>query len=310
MIEYFFKKGKTSGHTDDKLYYEYNQWGADDLEASWYVRFLRYHFPQNTKRVNFFGPLGNPFFIRNNFDGCKVFITNEDVEHKFTKLNLYFGDYCLKHVDLALGFGVHKEDKYLRFPYWLTTTFTPEMNEDDIVKRIREINTCIYEKTADCVLINKHDKKGTREMVYNGVKDILDVKLAGKWHNNTTALWDEFNNDKEAYLKTFKFNICAENDNTEHYVTEKIFDAFIAGCIPLYYGSNNNPEPCLINKDAVIFWEKDSDNAANRELIRRLKEDENYYNEFISQPKLLPYAEEYVIERFAALKAKFAEILE
>ena len=78
----------------------------------------------------------------------------------------------------------------------------------------------------------------------------------------------------------------------------------------MYYGSNNNPEPGLINKDAVIFWEKDSENEANRELIRRLKEDENYYNEFISQPKLLPYAEEYVIERFATLKAKFAEILE
>lgn len=47
-------------------------------------------------------------------------------------------------------------------------------------------------------------------MVYNGVRDILDVKLAGKWHNNTTDLWDRFNNDKEAYLRTFKFNICAE----------------------------------------------------------------------------------------------------
>lgn len=310
MLELFFKKAKISGHTLDKVYYEYNQWTADEVEKQWYVRFLRHNFPENKKRVNFFGPLGDPCFIRNKFDGCKVFITSEDVEHKFTKLNLYFGDYCLKHVDLALGFGVHKEEKYLRFPYWLTTTFAPEMNDDDIVKRIREINTCRYKKTSDCVLINKHDKKGTREMVYNGVRDILDVKLAGKWKNNTTDLWDKFNNDKEAYLRTFKFNICAENDNTEHYVTEKIFDAFIAGCIPLYYGSNNNPEPGLINKDAVIFWEKDSENEANRELIRRLKEDENYYNEFISQPKLLPYAEEYVIERFATLKAKFAEILE
>lgn len=65
----------------------------------------------------------------------------------------------MKHVDLALGFGIHTEDKYLRFPYWLTTTFKPEMNDDDIVKRIREINTCSYKKTSDCVLINKHDKK-------------------------------------------------------------------------------------------------------------------------------------------------------
>lgn len=309
MIELLFQKPKISGHTADNLYYEYNQWTAHNLDNQWYVRFLRHNFPDNKKRVNFFGPLGNPFFIRNKFDGCKVFITPEDVEHKFIKLNLYFGDYCLNYVDLALGFGVHENAKYLRFPYWITTTFAPEMNEDEIVERIRQINNTVYQKTDTCVLINSHDKKGTREMIYNGVKDILDVKLAGKWHNNTTELWDKFNNDKEAYLKTFKFNICAENDNTVNYVTEKLFDAFIAGCIPLYYGSDNNPEPGLINKDAVIFWNKDGNNESNRELVRRLEVDENYYNEFIRQPKLLPYAEEYVVDRFAMLKKKFAEIL-
>lgn len=183
------------------------------------------------------------------------------------------------------------------------------MNEDDIVKRIRGINTCVYKKTGDCVLVNAHDKKGTREAIYNGVRDILDVKLAGKWKNNTTDLLNIFNNDKKAYLRTFKFNICAENDNTENYVTEKLFDAFISGCIPLYYGSNNNPEPRLINRNAVIFWNKDADNTTNRELIRRLKTNDNYYNEFIMQPKLLPYAEEYVVDRFAILKEKFAELL-
>ena len=77
MIELFFQKPKISGHTADNLYYEYNQWGADNLESNWYVRFLRHHFPNNTKRVNFFGPLSNPFFIRNKFEGAKIFVTNE-----------------------------------------------------------------------------------------------------------------------------------------------------------------------------------------------------------------------------------------
>ena len=65
----------------------------------------------------------------------------------------------------------------------------------------------------------------------------------------------------------------------------------------------------LINRNAVIFWNKDADNTTNRELIRRLKTNDNYYNEFIMQPKLLPYAEEYVVDRFAILKEKFAELL-
>ena len=158
-------------------------------------------------------------------------------------------------------------------------------------------------------MINKHDPAGTRELVYNGVKDILDVKLAGQWRNNTRELWDDFGNDKEAYLRTFKFNICAENNNTEYYVTEKIFDAFIAGCIPLYYGALNDPEPGLINREAVIFWNKEGNNGSNREKILELKNNESFYQEFISRPKLLPAAETYVIDRYAKLKEHFARIL-
>ena len=308
-LEYILNKPKTSNRTKDGLYWEYNQWGPEDLEKQWFIRFLRHHFPDNKTVVNFFGPVSSPFFIKRNFEGKKVFYTAEDVEHPGTQLALYYGDYCLNYVDLAMGFGQVKNKKYLRFPYWILTTFSPEAEEQQIRDRIREINKAHYEKSYECVLINKHDPAGTRELVYNGVKDILDVKLAGQWRNNTRELWDDFGNDKEAYLRTFKFNICAENNNTKDYVTEKIFDAFIAGCIPLYYGALNEPEPGLINREAVIFWNKEGNNAENREKIRELKQNESFYQEFISRPKLFPAATDYVIDRYAKLKEHFARIL-
>ena len=308
-LEYILNKPKTSNRTKDGLYREYNQWGPEDLEKQWFIRFLRRHFPDNKTVVNFFGPVSSPFFIKRNFEGKKVFYTAEDVEHPGTQLALYYGDYCLDHTDLSMGFGQVKNKKYLRFPYWILTTFSPEAEEQQIRDRIREINKAHYEKSNECVLINKHDPAGTRELVYNGVKDILDVKLAGQWRNNTRELWDDFGNDKEAYLRTFKFNICAENNNTKDYVTEKIFDAFISDCIPLYYGALNDPEPSLINRDAVIFWNKEGNNAENREKIRELKQNESFYREFMSRPKLFPAAAEYVIDRYAKLKEHFARIL-
>ena len=308
-LEYIFTKPKTFHQTTDKLYREYNQWGPEDLEQQWFVRFLRHHFPDNKTVVNFFGPVGTPFFIKRQFEGKKVFYTGEDVEHPGTQLALYYGDYCLDHTDLSLGFGQVQHARYLRFPYWILTTFSPEDDAAAIRERIRQINESHFEKSRECVLINKHDPAGTRELVYNGVKDILDVKLAGQWRNNTRELWDDFGNDKEAYLRTFKFNICAENNNTEYYVTEKIFDAFIAGCIPLYYGALNDPEPGLINREAVIFWNKEGNNAENREKIRELKNNESFYREFISRPKLFPAAAEYVIDRYAKLQEHFARIL-
>ena len=77
----------------------------------------------------------------------------------------------------------------------------------------------------------------------------------------------------------------------------------------MYYGSFNNPEPGLINHEAVIFWNKNGNNEENRKKILELKNSENYYKEFISQPKLLPAMEDYVIERFAKLKEHFARVL-
>ena len=308
-LEYILNKPKTSNRTKDGLYREYNQWGPEDLEQQWFVRFLRHHFPDNKTVVNFFGPVSTPFFIKRQFEGKKVFYTGEDVEHPGTQLALYYGDYCLDHTDLSLGFGQVQHARYLRFPYWILTTFSPEDDAAAIRERIKQINESHFEKSRECVLINKHDPAGTRELVYNGVKDILDVKLAGQWRNNTRELWDDFGNDKEAYLRTFKFNICAENNNTKDYVTEKIFDAFIAGCIPLYYGALNDPEPGLINREAVIFWNKEGNNGSNREKILELKNNESFYQEFISRPKLLPAAADYVIDRYAKLKEHFARIL-
>lgn len=302
MIEKLFTKPKTFCKTVDDLYAEYNQWGDGDLENNWFVRFIRHRFSDNTTKINFFGPLGSPFFICNKFDGKKIFYTAEDVEHKFRKWNLYYGDYRLKYVDFAMGFGEHDIAKYLRFPYWILTTFDPCSSEDDIVKRIKEINDSKYEKYDECVLINKHDKMGTRNMIYQDIKNVLTVKCAGAWKNNTDELWNKYNNDKILYLKRFKFNICAENINTVNYVTEKLFDAFICGCIPLYYGSFNNPEPGLINKDAVIFWNDNGKNEDNIKLVKDLNNSDKLYNDFINQTKLTDKAAEYVIDRFARLE--------
>lgn len=302
MLEKIFAKPKTYNTTKDNLYSEYNQWSSDNLENNWFVKFLRHNFPDNKEKINFFGPLGFPFFICNKFEGKKIFYTAEDVEHKFTKLNLYYGDYRLKYVDFAMGFGEHDGEKYLRFPYWIVTTFNPCSTEDDIIRRIKEINSSKYDKFDECVLINKHDKKGTRNMIYRDIKQVLNVKLAGAWKNNTDELWTKYNNDKMLYLKRFKFNICPENDNTQYYVTEKLFDAFICGCIPLYYGSFNNPEPGLINRDSVIFWNADGNNDKNIKLIAELNTNINLYNEFLKQVKLTDEATEYVIDRFYRLK--------
>ncbi len=46
--------------------------------------------------------------------------------------------------------------------------------------------------------------------------------------------------DKIAVLKEYKFCICYENTrDMKGYITEKIFDCFAAGCVPIYWGASN-----------------------------------------------------------------------
>jgi len=58
---------------------------------------------------------------------------------------------------------------------------------------------------------------------------------------------------KKEVLQNYKFAICYENArDIPGYITEKIFDCFFAGCIPVYWGANNItehiPKECFIDK--------------------------------------------------------------
>lgn len=44
-------------------------------------------------------------------------------------------------------------------------------------------------------------------------------------------------NRKLQVMSNFRFSFCFENCSFPGYVTEKIFDCFLAGCIPIYYGA-------------------------------------------------------------------------
>ena len=61
--------------------------------------------------------------------------------------------------------------------------------------------------------------------------------------------------DKFAVFRTFKFVLCLENmKNVRGYISEKIFDCFMAGTVPVYQGAVNIaefvPQECFIDYSA------------------------------------------------------------
>ena len=75
----------------------------------------------------------------------------------------------------------------------------------------------------------------------------------------STRTSKDWQKEKLDYLRAFKFSIAFENSRRIGYVTEKLYDAFLADTIPVYWGDPNLE--AIVNRDAVVYvdgdWERD-----------------------------------------------------
>jgi hypothetical protein len=111
--------------------------------------------------------------------------------------------------------------------------------------------------------------------------------------------------DKIEKLKEYKFSICYENTgNVKGYISEKIFDCFTAGVVPIYLGAINVtdyiPAECFIDKRDFADYE---------DLYQFLKsmtkeEYQGYLNaalKFLKSEKAKVFTDEYFVEQFTSL---------
>ncbi len=101
---------------------------------------------------------------------------------------------------------------------------------------------------------------------------------------------------KEAF-KNYKFSICYENaKDIPGYITEKIFDSFFAGCVPIYWGAPNVTD--YIPPETFIDKRKFDSYSDLYSYIKNMS-DETYQDyldsieTFITDKKIYPFSAEY-----------------
>ena len=114
-----------------------------------------------------------------------------------------------------------------------------------------------YKNRKFCSFLCSHGDKG-REMIFNELSAVDTIDSCGRWMHNNDTLKADYKDDKVKWLKHYRFNLTPENSNAPGYVTEKLLEAIQGGCIPIYWGSNNQPDSDVFNQDAIVFliWEK------------------------------------------------------
>lgn len=282
-----------------------NYWTADPsvCNRDWLYRFVKNN--TDIKHLNIFSIFGKKEYIEKYATKNDVFYSGENLDVKHGMYDEYC-DYCLDYVGLSLGFAQRSEANYLRLPLWMLWIFDPVIDKDRIAERVDYINRSRNTGKYECSVIARHDNWNMRAPIYEALKDKISILCAGQWNNNTNILWDEYKDDKIKFLNNCKFTICAENEDTPDYVTEKLFEAFLGGCVPIYAGGASNPEPGVVNPEAVLLWERGNkeNNDAVVKKVCELNANEALYAEFLSRTKLLPYTVDYVYDTFLQLKKR------
>ena len=301
------RKADTGNKAQDKVWL-YNFWKVK-AEDMWLTRFMRYHgLRPGDKRFSFYSVFGNRSVINYDKREVKIFVTGENVHsHNFGA----YSDNMLseKKTDLSLGFDYIDDARYVRMPLWLRTQFYPEWSEKEIVAHVHRLRYPeIGERDKFAALVARYDWGNTRSQIYESLKNVGHIQCPSKVLHNDETLKTDFNDDKPAYLLQFCFNICPENSNYKGYVTEKVFDAIASGCIPIYWGSDNQPEPDVLNHEAMILWNISGNNIQNVFKIQHLWANKVELNDFMHQPRLKEGAEDVILEHFFKLEKALKEL--
>jgi hypothetical protein len=294
----------------DKNHIEILNGWTTEAEKLWYYQYINHHFAKNLSQQNsllissVFGPKQA---IKLSKSHIKLFHTGENVD-RYRE----YKDHCRNIADIAIGFDYKDEASYQRFPYWLEPFFSPETDHRiirDTVANFVNKDICRDEDKKFTSLVCSHDDGKIRTILFNSLSKIDQVASAGKYLNNTSALREDFGDNKELFIGHYKFNICPENSNREGYVTEKVFQAIKSNTIPIYWGSNNNPEPDVLNKDAILFYNGPESLPGLNKQIEELYRNPKLYQEFLNQPRFQPNAAEYISHLFDSLYSKIQRIL-
>lgn len=160
-----------------------------------------------------------------------------------------------------------------------------------------------------CVLIAGNKNSGHANSLYKKRRDVIsyfaaahpgELDLYGPgWKGY--ADWKGTVPQKWEVLKNYKFCFCYENmGNQNGYITEKIFDCLVGGCVPIYLGASNItdyvPKECFIDR---------RDFSSEEDLYGFLKSmnEESYlgYMDAIKHYFKTPQAHLYSIDNFISI---------
>ena len=197
--------------------------------------------------------------------------------------------------DLIVGFKhTDLSKKQIRVPLWLLyyDYYNYDENDNILIDIQTKYNENIkLQKKLFATMIARHGAGGKREKIFNELANYGEVMSPGKFMNNTEPIGGT-SKDKNDYIKYGLYNICLENSSYEGYFTEKIFQAFEGGTIPLYWASDL-PEQDIINNNKYCFCDINNEHSFKKSINDAATEPTKYIEGDLFTPDASKYLKHF-----------------
>jgi len=184
--------------------------------------------------------------------------------------------------DYAISFDHNYSPWHYRLPLWIIYLWAlkhvhkTDYNKNSILKNN------VKPKTNFCSFVVKNAFPQERKDFYNKLTEYKKVDSGGELYKNIKGDLDG-EAAKIDFLSSRKFNICFESQSYPGYVTEKILHAFLAGTVPIYWGSETVEADFNPRSIVNVHNFKDFDDVVK--YIKTMDENDDYYEWTVNQPK-------------------------
>jgi len=181
----------------------------------------------------------------------KIFFSREPKAHHDNKLLTLLGQTDVTPHILSFGEeNIERRMFYVALP-------------DDRSGIIRRLRKSLHDsRPALCCIVNRYKESDRLNLLGERIRFVramgADIDIYGRTDPEGITGWRSYPNyhgptaNKLRTLARYTFNLCFENCEEDGYITEKIIQALMAGCIPLYRGGGRFleqtiPGNCFIN---------------------------------------------------------------
>jgi hypothetical protein len=180
----------------------------------------------------------NNQLVKNHHRPLRLFITGENVRHDFQN--------CDFSISFDLGISSRQ---HFRMPYWMemidwskegiignqNPRFGRLLNLDQLASPLGD---AFLKRPRRAAIFASHLRE-PRKTLLQVVKNQIEVVEFGRSFNPNIKNHTESGFAKFDELQNFAFNLCPENGMHPGYYTEKIPEAFMAGCLPITWADEN-----------------------------------------------------------------------